>query len=258
VSARVEKASAGRLATDRRVKEPRVTSRMVRAEDADKSQPQFQEVKPKARAEKPQARPAIHRPTPPDRGKRKTDVAGTAATGGAPKDAEAGKPQRPRRPEKAVTAAPAKETEPGRPHKPERPEKAVQASPGKDPAPPIAAPGGESARPERPPRSEKAVKAPPARGADRPPTPERAARPATPESLGTPAKLGQGGNGEGQARPGTLDRPAGQTAKPRVKAAERPRQPQQLSGPAERAPQRRSQPQQQGEERQGKGKQKGE
>ncbi len=54
----LQKAPKGQIAAGKRIQEPKITNKVVKASDVNKPQAQFQEVKPKAKAEKPQIQPA--------------------------------------------------------------------------------------------------------------------------------------------------------------------------------------------------------
>jgi hypothetical protein len=241
VSAQVQKAGTGHVTTDRRVKEPRVTSRVVRAEDAGKPQPEFREVRPKARADKPQARPAVvstepRAPKAPARGRHRTRPEASPAPAGEAPATGTARPQRPTGAGSATAVEPAKAPVPSRP--------AQETAPGSPQQP---------RRPERPP------KAPPAKSADSTPRLEQPGRPASPDSATMPAKAGKGRSG---AHAGDREKAGGpavqQPVKPSVQAAERPQQPKPAGPPVqqarERQPRKAPEP---AEEGHGKGKPKG-
>jgi hypothetical protein len=94
VRANLERAQKGQLAEGRRIQEPKITNKIVKAADADKPQVPFQEVKPKVKAEKPKVRAATGVERKPGRAER-PEKAGKP--GVAEKPAEVEKPKKAKR-----------------------------------------------------------------------------------------------------------------------------------------------------------------
>ena len=175
---KIQKAPKGELAAGKRISEPKITNKMVKADQADKPGARFEEVKPKARAEKPKLEavgPAKAKPTlEPGQGK--------GVKGGPPK--AAGKP---------AEEGPAKQLKPGVAGRPERPGQ-VEGKGAKPPVKPEAVerPGRRPERPEAGQRPERPVK---------PEAVERPQKPVRPEGVEPKSKPGKPGLEEGVGKP---------------------------------------------------------
>lgn len=192
---RVNKAPKGQLAVGKRVAEPRVMNKLVRANEVDNPAPKFQEVKPKGKAEKPKLKavgPAKAIPGSVEEPK------GKAATGRPPgwekgrKEGWEGTVPPGQEKPKPRTAG-----KPGVGSRPERPEGVAQpkgVEKPKGPKPPKKPEGVEPGRPKR--KAPEALERPRRPGA--PEAVERPKRPARPEAVERPKRPGS---------PETMERP---------------------------------------------------
>ena len=121
VTANLERAQKGQLVEGRRIQEPKITNKMVKAADADKPQVPFQEVKPKVKAEKPKVRAATGVERKPGRAER-PEKAGKAGVTEKPAEVE-----RPEKPEKSAQPQRKPKVE-----KPERPEQQQMERPAQE------------------------------------------------------------------------------------------------------------------------------
>lgn len=266
---KLQKAPKGDLAPGKRVPEPKITNKMVKAELADKPAAGFEELKPKAKAGKPKLEavgPAQTKPT--ISGETKGKAAGERPPGWDKGRKQGWEGTVPPGQEKPKTGVPSKPGVAGRPDRPEKPTKLEETGKPKSLKPPTKPEGAEPSeqRPPRPKPVDKPVQPVRPEGVERPG--RKPVKPETQEGLDVPKRP----KAQEGAAPKSLQRPArpeGPAVEGRRQGPEPGAGQMRQSGPAVegrhgpagpgaagQGPQKGQHPK--GEAQKGKGKQKGE